>query len=131
MRSAGSSVSFPSVLHPSRVGNRIREGLRRCLLSLKLPTAAAPILALAAFSLFLVMRHVSSQNAPADPNLPMRPVVVELFTSEGCSSCPAADPLLAKMDLEHRVGNAEILPLHHHSHYSDHLPTRHTYHSAH
>lgn len=77
------------------------------------------VLVLGAFvlSAFALTSHHNLQ-APQNAQAGMRaPVVVELFTSEGCSSCPPADALLARLAEQQPVGNAEVIALEEHVDY--------------
>ena len=67
--------------------------------------SAVVILAIAAIYISIVLAKTT------EPGVPRRAVVVELFTSEGCSSCPPADELLGHLRQDLATKNVQVIPL--------------------
>ena len=68
-------------------------------------------------SLFTALVTIGIARAQPPPEGSRTPVVLELFTSESCSSCPPADRLLESLDRQQPFSNVELIVLSEHVDY--------------
>ena len=105
----------------------MRIGMLKLLLSPLVYVATAGVAALLLLSL---TDHGTGAAASRMPGSAPRVVVVELFTSEGCSSCPPADALLKELSEQRKMDGVQIVALEEHVDYWNHLGWRDPYSTA-
>jgi hypothetical protein len=103
------------ILCNPRPGHRLQLCMRLAARTYRRSALGALLLAVLCVS---VEPPVHAQQGPAPT--PRQPVLVELFTSEGCSDCPPADALLARLDATQFVPDAQAIVLSEHVTYWDH-----------
>jgi len=96
----------------------IRPNFEFGIRSLLIRTGVLSIFLFVAF--LLASGSWSGTDLAAADNAPTTPILVELFTSEGCSSCPPADALLEKMDALQPIPGTQLIVLSEHVDYWNH-----------
>ena len=93
----------------------------------KLSRGSVLFFAIAAFLAGWCVYSAHTQSPQSAPDHARVPVLVELFTSEGCSDCPPADRLLEELDKQQSVPGAQAIVISEHVTYWNHQGWRDPY----